>query len=57
MIGPLADDPYEQLGTWIFDGDPSLSRTPLTAIIGFSQSLLDHEEVRADGRVGFDGGL
>ncbi len=31
-IGPLADDPYEQLGTWIFDGDPSLSQTPLNAI-------------------------
>jgi len=32
LIGPLADDPYEQLGTWIFDGDPGLSRTPLAAI-------------------------
>ncbi len=32
VIGPLADDPYEQLGTWIFDGDPGLSRTPLAAI-------------------------
>jgi len=32
VIGPLADDPYEQLGTWIFDGDTSISRTPLHAI-------------------------
>jgi beta-glucosidase len=32
VIGPLADDPYEQLGTWIFDGDPALSQTPLQAI-------------------------
>jgi len=32
VIGPLADDPYEQLGTWIFDGDPALSQTPLEAI-------------------------
>ncbi len=32
VIGPMADDPYEQLGTWVFDGDPSLSRTPLQAI-------------------------
>ena len=32
MIGPLADAPYEQLGTWIFDGDESLSVTPLQAI-------------------------
>lgn len=32
IIGPLADDPYEQLGTWIFDGDESRSSTPLQAI-------------------------
>lgn len=32
VIGPLADAPYEQLGTWIFDGDASLSVTPLSAI-------------------------
>lgn len=32
VIGPLADAPYEQLGTWIFDGDPELSVTPLHAI-------------------------
>ena len=35
VIGPLSDDPYEQLGTWIFDGDPELSRTPLQAIRAF----------------------
>jgi beta-glucosidase len=32
VIGPLADEPYEQLGTWIFDGDPNLSVTPLEGI-------------------------
>jgi beta-glucosidase len=32
LIGPLADAPYEQLGTWIFDGDPRLSVTPLQAL-------------------------
>ena len=32
VIGPLADEPREQLGTWIFDGDPSLSITPLQAL-------------------------
>ncbi len=25
VIGPMADDPYEQLGTWIFDGSPDLT--------------------------------
>ncbi|MGK0267463.1 MAG: beta-glucosidase [Paraglaciecola sp.] len=32
IIGPLADDPYEQLGTWIFDGDSQHSHTCLSAI-------------------------
>jgi beta-glucosidase len=32
VIGPLADAPFDQLGTWIFDGDARLSRTPLAAI-------------------------
>ncbi len=32
VIGPLADAPYEQLGTWVFDADPAMSRTPLAAI-------------------------
>ncbi len=39
IIGPLADAPYEQLGTWIFDGDPELSVTPLHAI----HSLVGHD--------------
>lgn len=32
LVGPLADAPYEQLGTWTFDGDPGLSVTPKAAI-------------------------
>ncbi|MGH1363480.1 MAG: beta-glucosidase BglX [Calditrichia bacterium] len=32
VIGPMADEPYEQLGTWIFDGDPGLSQTPLRSL-------------------------
>jgi beta-glucosidase len=32
VIGPLAHEPREQLGTWIFDGDPALSITPLAAL-------------------------
>ena len=35
IIGPLADAPYEQLGTWIFDGDVGQSVTPLEAIRDF----------------------
>lgn len=32
VIGPLADDAYEQLGTWTFDGVESWTETPLTAL-------------------------
>lgn len=32
VIGPMADEPAEQLGTWVFDGDPALSVTPLQAL-------------------------
>lgn len=32
VIGPLADAPFDQLGTWIFDGEARHSRTPLAAI-------------------------
>ena len=31
ITGPLADQKKEQLGTWVFDGDTSLSITPLMA--------------------------
>ncbi len=47
VIGPLSDDPYEQLGTWIFDGDPELSRTPLQAIRAFVGDRADINYVRA----------
>jgi len=32
VIGPLADSPRDQLGTWCFDGNPENSVTPLKAI-------------------------
>ncbi len=32
VIGPLADAPRDQLGTWVFDGKAENSVTPLTAI-------------------------
>ncbi|MCV9389122.1 beta-glucosidase BglX [Reichenbachiella ulvae] len=32
VIGPLADAPREQLGTWIFDGDEKHSVTPRTSL-------------------------
>ena len=36
VIGPLADAQYEQLGTWVFDGDKKYSITPLQAIKEFN---------------------
>ncbi len=47
IIGPLADAPYEQLGTWIFDGDASLSVTPLAAIREMAGDKFDVRYVRA----------
>ncbi len=42
VIGPLADAPYEQLGTWIFDGDRELS---VTGLDGIRQAVADDVEV------------
>jgi beta-glucosidase len=47
VIGPLADTPYEQLGTWIFDGDPQLSVTPLQGIRGLVGNDVDVRFVQA----------
>ncbi|MDM7860341.1 glycoside hydrolase family 3 N-terminal domain-containing protein [Alteromonas sp. ASW11-36] len=38
LLGPLADDGYEQLGTWVFDGDVSISQTVLD---GFRQRRVE----------------
>lgn len=42
VIGPLADAPYEQLGTWIFDADPERS---ISALAGIRALLADQIEV------------
>ncbi len=47
VIGPMADDPYEQLGTWVFDGDPEISQTPLQAIREALGDSVDIKHVRA----------
>jgi beta-glucosidase len=41
VIGPMADQPYEQMGTWVFDGDETRSVTPLSAF----RSALGRERV------------
>ena len=43
VIGPLADDSHEQLGTWVFDRQLEDSQTPLAALQAF---LGDATEVR-----------
>jgi len=43
VVGPLANAPYEQLGTWVFDGDPSLS---VTGLEGIRRQLGEDAEVR-----------
>lgn len=36
VFGPLADDPYNQMGTWVLDGEAEHSVTPLTSIRAYS---------------------
>ncbi|MEM1174668.1 MAG: glycoside hydrolase family 3 N-terminal domain-containing protein [Pseudomonadota bacterium] len=63
VIGPLANAPYEQLGTWIFDGDSSLSVTPVDAIRSLVGSDVEVHHVpalaysRDKSRDGFDAAL
>lgn len=34
IIGPLADAPHDQMGTWVFDGDKNYTVTPIGALKG-----------------------
>ncbi|TVS11507.1 MAG: beta-glucosidase BglX [Wenzhouxiangella sp.] len=59
VIGPLADAAYEQLGTWIFDGDPERSISVLAGIrarVGQHLDLL-HEPALATSRSRETGGF
>lgn len=47
LIGPLIDAPNEQLGTWVFDGDPALTVTPLKAANAMFGDILDLHADRA----------
>ncbi len=42
VIGPMSDDGYEQLGTWVFDGNEKQTITPLKAI----EDYLGKEKIR-----------
>lgn len=47
VIGPLADEAFEQLGTWIFDGDVSLGCTPWEALRAVAAGRVDLRYERA----------
>lgn len=47
IIGPLADAPHEQMGTWVFDGDPTLSITGIEGIRGLVDDAVNIRFVRA----------
>jgi len=32
VVGPMADAPHDQMGTWVFDGDKTHTQTPLKAL-------------------------
>lgn len=55
LVGPLADQPYEQLGTWVFDADQNDSVTLKTALewqsgnlVGFCAGLETSRDRRHD---------
>ncbi len=53
LIGYLADDPYEMLGTWIFDGDESKSVTLKASMQAYCESnniALNYQPVFANSR-------
>ena len=59
VLGPLADDPYEPLGTWAFDGDVSRSQTLLGALrhaLGDGVAV-EHARVLATTRDASDAGF
>ena len=47
VIGPLADSGHDQLGTWVFDGDPACAITPLRAIEDMVGGNVDVRYVQA----------
>ncbi len=58
IVGPLADQPVEQMGTWVFDGDAARSVTPVTALkealsgkaeVKFVPGLTHSRDIRHDG--------
>ncbi|MFO7755740.1 MAG: glycoside hydrolase family 3 N-terminal domain-containing protein [Bacteroidales bacterium] len=57
LIGPMANEMYEQLGTWNFDGDSSLTVTPLEALreragddrVLFTKGLRNSRDKNRDG--------
>ncbi len=58
LLGPLADQPYEQLGTWVFDGDVARSVTIREAFAATFGERLSYDPVletsRDRGQAGFD---
>ncbi|SEK36496.1 beta-glucosidase [Aquimarina amphilecti] len=44
IIGPLADAPHEQLGTWTFDGEKDHSITPLQAFKGDNNYMINYSK-------------
>jgi beta-glucosidase len=49
IIGPMSNDGYEQLGTWVFDGEERHSVTPLKSIV----ELLGEEKVAYEKGLGY----
>lgn len=58
VVGPMADAPHDQLGTWVFDGEKEHTQTPLKALqkmygnkvrIIYEQGLAHSRDKRTEG--------
>ena len=39
LVGPMADAPHDQLGTWVFDGEKTRTITPLAALQQYNKEV------------------
>ena len=42
IIGPMADAPYDQLGTWVFDGEADHTITPVRAL----KNIMEYQDIQ-----------
>ncbi len=57
VVGPLADAPHDQMGTWVFDGEKDKSITPLTSLRELDGLTINYAPALAYSRDKSTGGI